>query len=344
MYKKINIHFFTGTGNSLILANGLEKELVRKGCKVEKINIEKIKIPGRTYADIELFVFPVYGFSVPHIVSSYINGFKEAKGVSAAVIASTGGGPIRALMHAESQLKKMGFDVFQTRYLNHPDNWAQFTNPMDKETAVKVISAAEKEIPKIAADLLANKRILNKVSVFNQIWSTFVGWMFLYIGRHILGMCYIADRHCNECGICVKTCPTGNIQFKKIFSKKLLWGFDCEDCNRCINSCPKKAIQVSWFGLMVHTVYEVLAVLALVKVFIHFAPGFGLVSSAELAIALHAGLFIVGIVLIIIVELTILHWILFILYQIPFVRNLSAWSWTNKFRRYMAPGFNPLKK
>lgn len=46
------------------------------------------------------------------------------------------------------------------------------------------------------------------------------------------------DKNCNQCGICVKNCPTGSLTM----NGKVKWHSDCILCMECEMSCPKDAI------------------------------------------------------------------------------------------------------
>ncbi len=52
----------------------------------------------------------------------------------------------------------------------------------------------------------------------------------------------VDDSVCNRCGICVKTCPAGNLAM----DGRLSIGADCMKCYACENACPRKAIRPEW--------------------------------------------------------------------------------------------------
>lgn len=48
--------------------------------------------------------------------------------------------------------------------------------------------------------------------------------------------------NCDECGICIKECPTSSIKF---VGNRPYWKLTCESCMRCLNRCPRNAIEAA---------------------------------------------------------------------------------------------------
>ena len=53
---------------------------------------------------------------------------------------------------------------------------------------------------------------------------------------------FIANYNCNNCGICIKECPTSSIRF---VGDRPYWKLTCESCMRCLNNCPQRAIEAA---------------------------------------------------------------------------------------------------
>ncbi len=343
MYKNIHVHYFSGTGNSQKIAFSLAENFRKCGSEVIISNMEMGTGEASSKSDLHLFVFPVLGFSTPHYVLQYVLKMEKVKGVKAAVVFTAGGYAGFAHVQIEWMLRKKGFDVVWNSLVACPDNWTQMVEPMPKAKALVVLTEAEKTVPAIVNDIMEGKVKKEKIANFQGAISFIVNFLFSRIGRFMMGMCYIADTKCNECGLCVSTCPTENIRYMKLFSKKLYWGWNCEDCNRCINICPQKAIQVSWLLLAFHGTFQVVGVLFLVKFFLHGVSGLGFVTASWSWI-INLLCFFSGVVALVVLEGTLFNRFLFLLHQIPFVRKLSTWTWTVKSRRYTAPGFKPLRR
>ena len=61
-------------------------------------------------------------------------------------------------------------------------------------------------------------------------------------GRFFLSKTFMANNNCNNCGICIRECPTSSI---KLVSGRPYWKLTCESCMRCLNLCPNKAIEAA---------------------------------------------------------------------------------------------------
>ncbi len=50
------------------------------------------------------------------------------------------------------------------------------------------------------------------------------------------------DEKCNRCAVCVKVCPTHNIDMTGP-EERPIWNHRCEQCFACLQWCPREAIQ-----------------------------------------------------------------------------------------------------
>jgi ferredoxin len=343
MYKKIRIHYFTGTGNSLAAVMLLGDALKKKGAAVQIINIENETGSRTGNADCEIIVSSVLGFSIPHIVSRYISRLEKRKGVDAAVIINGGGNPGRAVAQAEHALARRGFNVIRGDFLIYPSNWMQMSPTTKESVAKEMFAKAKKDISSIASGLMKGTKARFHVSIFNRILTTIVGWMFLNVGRQFLGQLFFADTKCNRCGICVKSCPASTIRFEKPFDGKPIWGIDCEDCNRCINICPKKAVQVSALALIAHVAYYYFTIEILLTYAGEVSTFMGIYTLPHVHF-IKTGVVILGAVIIVMCNALVFTRLFFYLTRIPVLREIAAFSWTNFTGRYTAPGFKPLRR
>jgi len=344
MFKNIRIHYFTGTGNSLAAVNLLAAALKKKGSAVSIVNIEKTGKPSAKKTDLEIFAFPVLGFSAPHIVTRYMKRLPKCDGTAkAAVLAVPAGWPGRTNQQIARILTRRGYDIVLSDYVLLPNNWSQISGPYDEKTSTAMIKAAPKTINSYVSKLAKGTRYNFRISPFKTLWTTIIGTMFLESGRFFMGYLFTADNKCNRCGICVKSCPTKNIRFPWMLSSKPYWGINCENCNRCINICPKTAIQSSILALVAHVAFYIFAVFLLIE----HADSLVLKLEFFTVPEIHyvkAGILVAGAVLIVLADVLLLNRILFALSFIPGMRTVTSFGWTKFFARYKHPAFNPLKK
>jgi ferredoxin len=59
----------------------------------------------------------------------------------------------------------------------------------------------------------------------------------------------VNDVLCNNCGLCIKRCPVGNIVqvVKRDGRPSVIFKGECIHCFRCINRCPQKALRLQGF-------------------------------------------------------------------------------------------------
>jgi Pyruvate/2-oxoacid:ferredoxin oxidoreductase delta subunit/flavodoxin len=347
--SKVIIHYFTGTGNTAHSVNLISEQLQAVGYEVKSWQVKKDVLPPDEVSDYHIFAFPVLSWAAPVIMKRYLRKMPDDKGTKTAILAINGaifnngklvkGYTGQALEQVENILKRKKYDVFLTGNASFPDNWTQVTNPCSVQDTEAIFPLGEAEVQVFIENFLPKKRELYRCGLFNRFWSYLTAGLFGAIGRRFLGKFYIADEHCTGCSICAKKCPVSTI---KMNHKMPYWGNNCEDCNRCINICPEKAIQVSvpLFILQTSinlglTIWAIWAILVYIPRWLQINKIF--LISTEIAL--------------IIIATLLLLWVSFVPIDAFFrlllrnlrVRRFFSISYTTKFRRYTAPGFNPLK-
>jgi Pyruvate/2-oxoacid:ferredoxin oxidoreductase delta subunit len=338
--RQVHLHYFSGTGNTEFVVGKLSRVFQKMKVKTVVSNMEQGVASGFSREALHLFLFPVLGFSAPDIALKYIRSLPVLKDARAAILFTGAGYAGYAHVQAERELKGRGIRMCSHFLLECPINWTQMVNPMPPGKAKILLEKAEKQLPLLAKRILAEEAVKADTGDFKGFLSMLVSFAFSKLGRFVLGTSFVSDKRCNACGLCVRSCPSRNISFKKIFSRELYWGWKCLGCNRCINVCPRSAIQVSWLILALHSLFQVAVVIGLVKFFLLADPGLGLLAG-RFAIAVNIFGFISALALAILFEVSAFNGIIFFLHQIPAIRSLSALSWTRGFRRYVAPGFKP---
>jgi NAD-dependent dihydropyrimidine dehydrogenase PreA subunit len=340
------IHYFSGTGNTSRVAHRIEERFKRAGYSVRLSNVEKHGVRSDrswTVADLHVFAFPVYGFAVPAIMQRYMISLPDGclcdgSATKAAVIAVHGtlnlrnplamGYEGRASAQARSILKKKGYDVFLTDAVGYPANLTQLLNPPSPSDQSEVIDFADLKVDRIAEAILGCKRSIKRHSILAHILTGTLGLFFSTIGHRSGGKLYVAQDNCTGCAACVKACPAGAI---RLVRKQPRWSWSCEACQRCINLCPEKAIQCSYPR----------AILVYGAIFLPYqtwlAKLIGLIPSGLAGWIAALMIWLIGYIL----TVFILDEIIFIM-ELNHMSRLLQISYTQGFRRYLAPGYNPL--
>lgn len=214
------------------LANKLNAQLlnVSKLIKDQEIVLD---------SDVLGFVFPVYAYTYPKILDTFLRKIDLKKAPKFVFIIITyGSTPGRAAHKFAMKLKKF----FKVHYINGvlmPENYVAIFKPDSPETIEQKISDAHLKIDKISEDILNNAdyvEVRNKP--LDYIKTGFVGTVFnLFLPfSHLF---FSSNDNCNGCDICVKICPVNNI---KKSNNKPKWNNKCIQCMACVNWCPKKSI------------------------------------------------------------------------------------------------------
>jgi len=219
------IFYFTGTGNSLYVAQKLAEKLG----DTEIYSMAENKPDGQIGGKAEKigFVFPSYYGNLPRIVREFIGSLNICPDTYLFGVVTMGGlgqGSISALQKA---LSEKGLALKYGHGIHMPANYIINYNPMFFGRTAK----SEKKIHKIAGDIKSEKIMLKK----NRITSN-----DLYKNIEELDKAFFAESACSGCGVCVNICPVKNI---RLTGNRPEWLHHCEHCMACIHRCPKQAIQ-----------------------------------------------------------------------------------------------------
>ncbi len=346
--SQILIHYFTGTGNTAHCVRLMTDIIQSHGHKVSVSCVQQYVNPPAGEYDYHIVAFPVLSWTAPVMMKKYIGRMPRGLGIKAAILAVNGatfsngklikGYTGQALEQLEKILIRKNYDIFLTGNASFPDNWTQLTNPCRAEENKIIISLGEKDVKMFTEKFLSNKKELYRCGNFNRIWSLLTAGLFGHLGRRILGKFYVADERCTGCEICARSCPAGTIT---MHHKMPQWSTTCEDCNRCINICLEQAIQVSVPLLIIQSILNLGLTIGAIWAIIFYLPRLTDLSllpliSIEIILIVAAPVFLLWITAVPIDALFRL------LMRIPVARRFFGISYTQKYRRYTAPGFKPL--
>lgn len=234
------IFYFSGTGNSLYVAQKLQEseggELINIGTKTKENHFNYKVTDGENIG----FVFPVYFLGLPTVVSEFISQLtieSNAKPFIYTVITcrSSIGNAYKTL---GKQLKNRNIQLNTAFSVKMPTNYVMPHDVPSKEEQNSILQDAEKQIEKIVELLKANKK---GDYVFNRGYAILTPLAYRIYGIRRKTKKFYATDACTSCGLCEKICPSGVIILK---SGKPEWIKEkCSHCSACINRCPTTAIQ-----------------------------------------------------------------------------------------------------
>lgn len=262
-YDNLLIIYYSGTGNSKRVSEWIG-EVARERNKRTHISSYHLFNPddiadfkGRTLIG---FYSATHGFNIPHSMLEFMFRFNLLKG-SDVFIGNTRAGMklwklfmpglsgIAMYFPALIMLLK-GYKIKAMYPVDLPSNWISLHPGLRKKVIDSMLVHCERLTKQFAKKVLSGKRVFLRSFVLLPldvlVAPLAIGYYF--VGRYILAKTFIANNQCNNCGICIKQCPTQSII---VSDNRPYWKFTCESCMKCMNHCPHRAIETAHFMFFV---------------------------------------------------------------------------------------------
>lgn len=255
-WKSLYIFYISGTGNARASSEWIADEAIKRGLKtvVQRIDrLENIIMPLVEEKPLIGFAFPTHGFNAAPIMLKFIAGFptylcrdvfllNTRAGMKLYKLFMPGLSGVALLLPAFILWLK-GYKCIGFRPVDLPSNWIPLHPGLKKKVIESIYSRCEEIVRKFAHKILTGEKVyrgLYSLPVDLLISPLALGY---YIGgRFFLSKTFIANYNCDECGICIKECPTSSIKF---VGNRPYWKLTCESCMRCLNRCPRNAIEAA---------------------------------------------------------------------------------------------------
>ena len=255
-WDSLYIYFISGTGNARISSQWIAEEADKKGLRtvVQQIDrLENILIPEPDEKPLIGFAFPTHGFNAAPLMLKFMAGFPPRLCKEIFLLNTRAGMKLYklfmpglsglALILPAFILWLKGYRCIGFRPVDLPSNWIPLHPGLKKKVIESIFARCEPIVRTFANKILSGKRVwrgLFSLPVDLLISPVAAGY---YIGgRFFLSKTFIANSNCNNCGICIKECPTSSIKYIR---NRPYWKLTCESCMRCLNHCPQKAIEAA---------------------------------------------------------------------------------------------------
>lgn len=234
---KTTIFYYTGTGNSLWIARALAHGLGNTEL------ISMVDWDGKRHmieSQVIGLVFPVHIWGVPRRVLEFLD---ELPGINVEYIfavANNGGQVSNTLVQLAKAMQSKGLVLSTGWSVELPSNYIPWGGPGSPEKQNRLFAAARTRISYITQEILSRAEgQVEKGPLWQRIVFT---WLYKISFPHVPEMSknFWVDEKCNQCGICMKLCPSNNIT---LHDDKLTWQNNCEQCLACLQWCPPKALQ-----------------------------------------------------------------------------------------------------
>jgi Pyruvate/2-oxoacid:ferredoxin oxidoreductase delta subunit len=255
-YKALYIYYISGTGNARISSLWIAEEARKKGLDVfiQRIDrLENIVFPPAGDKIILGFAFPTHGFNAAPIMLRFISGFPRGNGRNVFLLNTRAGMKLYkffmpglsgvALMLPAFILWLKGYRCTGFRPVDLPSNWISLHPGLKEKVIESIFRRCEKIVRNFTHKILSGRKVwkgLYTIPVDLLLIPLALGY---YLGgRYFLAKTFIANNNCNNCGLCIKECPTSSIT---LVQDRPYWKLTCESCMRCLNSCPCNAIETA---------------------------------------------------------------------------------------------------
>lgn len=247
---KIELKYFTGTGNSLKVMNTCREVFIEHN---HSVNISSIVVGQQLPGDPDVigFCFPVYAFGIPRICRKYLKSLKAfARTRDVFVLITAGKEDESGFSVTESMkiLKQKNCRIIYSDVIEMPINWTPYLNPPSKEEAMVIVEKGTNRATEISKNILKgiqNLHVFNFPENYSRFGFYKEYYLFKHIGIYNMWRTFKVYDSCNGCRLCSNICPTQSIKIK---DKIPLWSSTCEQCMRCVNFCPREAIYQSMVG------------------------------------------------------------------------------------------------
>ena len=242
--SKINLYYFSGTGNTYFVVQRLKIHLENLGNSVAVFSCENVQEITMD-CDMLGLAFPIHTSHAPKIFSQFLDRFPQQINMPLFGIVTSGYVAGDVLDYETRKLKQKGYRPFLLRNIVVANNMhLPYVCPL-KITSNKAI---EKRLDKIEQKIVEiSIKINNQVSDLRG--DTWCGKIFGILQRSIGDIHekksfkgFHGSDNCVLCNWCVSNCPTNNIT---LGTKTVLFGKACILCMRCYNFCPLNAIQMT---------------------------------------------------------------------------------------------------
>lgn len=229
------IYYFTGTGNSLQIAQDIAEGL--GDTKLIPVSDYKGElIQGETVG----IIYPVYDWGIPLIIERFLKQAKIKSNAYLYAVTNFNGAPGKALIQCKEILEIRKIKLSAGFLIQMPGNYIPMYGAKSLERQQKLFTQEKKKVKEIIEKVKERKELklekkyplLTKI-LFHKFYKQVAN--FPTNDKN-----FVLSEDCSGCGLCSKVCSVHNIE---MINGKPNWQHHCEMCLGCLQYCPKRAIE-----------------------------------------------------------------------------------------------------
>lgn len=235
------IFYYSGCGNSRWVAEQLAAQLGEELRFIPDQQREGVKEYAIAEGESLGFVFPIYSWAAPQLVTEFVEQVKWQGKASYVWMACTCGDEM-GMTHKTfaKTLRGVGLDLQAVFCFQMPNTYLCFPgfHLDNKELEAEKLDKAEKKMPEVVQSI-RDKRQVEDIIVGSlpRLKSYVIKPGFV---RFVSDKKYRITEDCIGCGLCAKVCPLHNIEMVEGHPH---WQGHCTQCMACYHHCPKNAVQ-----------------------------------------------------------------------------------------------------
>ncbi|MBE0700386.1 MAG: 4Fe-4S binding protein [Acholeplasmataceae bacterium] len=240
------VYYFSGTGNSYYVAKRIAADI---GAVLKPIvSLQKGDVID---VDVLCFVFPIYEFKPPKIVTQIIKNLSTVNAKYSIAVATYGVSLFTSLRKFKKTLKQKGVVLSCGYGIKSPHNAMGSISFTDKKNDTR-LEKADQKILKIISNIQARSTSkVERTSIFEDMTiilqlKHIIKLLYILIFKGSSSLSFTVTDECIGCQLCTRICPVNNIDWT---DEKPVFGITCVSCFACLQWCPKSAIQLGKYSL-----------------------------------------------------------------------------------------------